>query len=326
MPDMIRPVLAALAALALAVPARADPAVLELLRGYDLRLATIGYRLTTANAALCQNLAPNLGIALHGLGQYGDRAEARRVFGFDTPVAVEAVVTGGPAARAGIAANDSLTAVGATALPAILPTGAPSSGQRDAAWALIDSQPVTSPVMLSVRRGAAFRTVAVAAVPACRAAFELVLGAGKNAQADGQLIHVSAAYFENYSDDQVAVVLAHELSHNILRHRLRLLAAGVKGGLLKEFGQNARLTRQVEEDADRLSVYLLRNAGYDPASAVRFWRDHGGGIADSLLRSRTHPSAAARAQAIAAEIARMPPESVVPYVPPLLASRDLPLR
>lgn len=314
-----------LLAFASAVPAHADPAQLELLRSYDQRLATISYRLTTANAALCRELMPNLGFALHGLGQYGDRAEAKRVFGFDAPVAVEAVVAGGPAARAGLAAGDSLIAVGGTALPSDAPPGSPSSGQRDAAVALIESQPPTSPVLLSVRRGAATRAVPVAAVPACRAAFELLLGEGENAQADGRTIHVSAAFFDRYSDEQVAVVLAHELSHNILRHRARLKAAGVADGLLKEFGRNARLTRQVEEEADLLSVHLLRNAGYDPAAAVAFWRDHAGGIADSLLRSRTHPGATARAQAIAAEIARLPAATSRPEVPSILARRDLPL-
>lgn len=322
---MVRRLLTALFVLAAALPARADPAVLELLRSYDLRLATIGYRLTTANAPLCRDVAPNLGVALHALGQYGDRAEAKRVFGFDAPVAVEAVVPGGPAARAGIAAGDSITAINGTPLPAETPRGAADSAQRDAAWDLIDAQAVGTPVLLSVRRGGQVRIVPVAAAAACRSAFELLLGPGEAAQADGRLIHVSANYFERYRDEEIAVVLAHELAHNILRHRTRLRDAGVEDGLLREFGRNARLTRRVEREADLLSVSLLRNAGYDPASAVAFWRDHGGGIADSLLRSRTHPSASARARDIAAEIARIPADSTLPYAPPLLASRDSPL-
>ena len=322
---MVLRILAVLLAIVVALPARADPAALEALRGYDLRLAGIAYRLTTANAALCRDLAPNLGIALHGLGQYGDRAEARAMFGFDAPIAVEGIVPGGPAARAGVVANDSVVAIGGTPFPREASPGAPNSAGRDAALALLDSQPPGAPVMLSLLRGGVRRDVVVAAVPACRSAFELLLGPGHDAQADGRIVQLSVGFLEDYSDAEVAVVVAHELAHNVLRHRARLEAAGVKGGLLKEFGRNRRLTRVVEEQADLLSVHLLRNAGYDPATAVAFWRDHGGGISDALLRSRTHPSSSARANAIGAEIARIPRDAALPYVPPMLADRDRPL-
>jgi hypothetical protein len=85
-----------------AVPADAPPkAFFEALRAADLRLATIGYRLTSANAALCDRLQPQIGMPIHALNQYS--AEARPnaigVFGFETRLGVEAVVADGPAAR-----------------------------------------------------------------------------------------------------------------------------------------------------------------------------------------------------------------------------------
>ena len=49
------------------------------------------------------------------------------------------------------------------------------------------------------------------------------------------------------------------------RHRVRLDAARVSRGFLGNFGRNARLIRETEVEADRLSVYLLERAGYDPA-------------------------------------------------------------
>ena len=42
---------------------------LEALRGVDLRLMTIAYRLTTANAPLCRDLQPTPGWALHAVDQ-----------------------------------------------------------------------------------------------------------------------------------------------------------------------------------------------------------------------------------------------------------------
>lgn len=320
--------LAAPAAMAPAVAAAGpvDAATLERLRGYDLRLATIGYRLTTANAALCRDLVPTPGMVVHALDQYGaaERPVARRVFGFDAPVAIEAVVAGGPAARAGVAAGDSLVAVGHAPIPPVAGSSA-ATERRDAALALIESQPPGGPLHLTLLRGGVRREVSVAAPPGCPTQFELLLGSGLDASADGHVVQVTIRFLERFADEQVAAIVAHELAHNVLRHRARLSAAGVKGGLGKEFGRGQRLTRVVEEQADRLSIHLLRNAGYDPGAAVRFWQGFGGGVGDLLFRSRTHPSSGARARAMAAEIARLPVGAPVPYSPPVLAERDVPL-
>lgn len=323
-----------LLALALALPAigAAAPAVLTaqdltLLRGYDKRLATIGYRLATGNVALCSDRAPTPGWALHAIDQYPAslRPLARQVFGFAHPVAVEAVVDGAPAAAAGVSPDDGLVAVGGS------PTAEPrddadaSSATRDAATQAIAAQPAAAPLTVTLARGAATRTVTIAASPGCRSQFEILLGPAMEASADGRIVQIGVRFFERYDDDQIAAVVAHELSHNILRHRARLEAAGVRWGLLAEFGRNGRLFRRTEEDADLLSVTLLRNAGYDPHAAARFWREHGGDVDGGFFRARTHPSSRARAEAIEAEIARIPADAGPTYRPPVLATRDQPL-
>lgn len=307
----------------------ADPAAtFAALRSVDARMATIAYRLATANAALCREIVPVPGWAIHSLGQYdaGLRDAARASFGFEAPIAVEAVVAGAPAARAGVAANDSLVAVNATAFAATAPGNAATSTARDAAAALIARQPPASPLRLTLARDGRRRDVAVAASPGCASQFEVLLGPGMDASADGRIVQIAVGFFERYTDDQVAVVVAHELAHNILRHRARLDAAKVSRGLLSELGRNGRLFRRTETEADLLGMHLLRNAGYDPRSAVAFWRDHGGDIDGGVFRSRTHPASSARAQAIAAEIARIPANAPTPYLPPLLATRDAPLQ
>jgi len=166
----------------------------------------------------------------------------------------------------------------------------------------------------------------VAAPQGCASSFEVLLGPGFDASADGRLVQVGVRFLERYSDDQVAVIVAHELAHNVLRHPDRLTAAGVNRGLLKEFGRNGRLFRRTEDEADRLGAILYRNVGWDPAGAVAFWRDHGREIDRGLLRARTHAGAQARSRSIAAEVAAIPKAAPVPYVPPLLATRDEPLQ
>ena len=322
------PILAGLLALlpAGAVPPADDAATFVALRAVDQRMASIAYRLTTANAPLCRGLVPVPGWAIHSLGQYDPalRDRARASFGFDAPIAVEAVVPDAPAARAGVRPNDSVAAINGAAL-AGTPGAKADSSARDAANAVIARQPPGAPLRVDLIRSGARRTVSIDTVAGCPGSFEVLLGPGMDASADGHTVQIAVRFFERYTDDQVAVVVAHELAHNILRHRARLDAAKVSRGLFAEVGRNGRLFRRTESEADLLGMHLLRNAGYEPHGAVAFWRDHGGDVDGGLFRSRTHPSSKARAQAIADEIARIPAGSPRPYLPPLLASRDTPL-
>lgn len=302
-------------------------AMLERLRAVDGRLAGIAHRLTVANAPLCRDLSPRPGWAIHALGQYDPklRDDARAVFGFDMPVAVEAVVSDGPAARAGVRANDAIVAVGGTAVAVTAPGPRGEATTRDAAATILNRQPVDRPLALELSRGGVRTRIDVAAPPGCPGMFEVLTDKPMAASADGSIVQIGVRFLERYPDAEAAVVIAHELAHNILRHRTRLNQAGVRRGLLRELGRNGRLHRKVESQADLLGVHLLRNAGYDPAGAARFWREHGGELDGGLFRSRTHPSSRARADAIAAEIAALPADAPTPYVPPILAERDRPL-
>lgn len=297
-------------------------------RTVDARMANIGWRLATANAALCRELQPAPGFQLHAIDQYGGdvQADARAAFGFARPVQVEAVVPNSPAARAGVAADDALLAVDDTVLPTPGPGAADTSATRDAAQTLVAARPAAAALRLTLERGGVRRSVTVPASPGCRSAFEVLLGPGLKASSDGRVVQVSVRFFERFNDEAIAAIVAHELSHTILRHRVRLEAAGVKWGIRAEFGRNARLFRRTEEEADRLSVHLLRNAGYDPQAAVRFWSGDGGKLDGGMFRSATHPGAKDRAAALIAEIATLPPRGEPDFVPAVLATRDQPLQ
>lgn len=300
-----------------------DVASLEALRAIDLRLATIAQRLITANAPLCRDTVPATGMILHAETQY-DAASlpaARQAFRFATPVSVEGVVPGSPAAAAGIRANDGLAAIGSQTLGGNAQP--PSSADRDGALDVLERQ--DAPVPVTMVRDGQRRDVQIPASPGCRSRFEVVLGSKMTAQSDGKVVQIGVRFFERYRDEETAVIVAHELAHVILRHRVRLEAAGVKGGLLAEVGRNAQLGQAAELEADALGVALLHNAGYDPASAARFWRERGGDIDGGLFRSRTHPATKRRIAAIEAAAEAIRPGER-PYLPPVLAQRDAPLR
>lgn len=122
-------------------------------------------------------------------------------------------------------------------------SGAPgkdaSSAARDAAVEQIAGLTADRPLAVELMREGRTRTVTIPASPGCRSAFEVLLGPGMTASADGRIVQIGVRFFERYTDDEVAVVVAHELSHNILRHAARLEAAGVKRGLLSKWGATA---------------------------------------------------------------------------------------
>ncbi|OYU72108.1 MAG: hypothetical protein CFE32_24725, partial [Alphaproteobacteria bacterium PA3] len=130
---------------------------------------------------------------------------------------------------------------------------------------------------------------------ACPANVELVPGKKLSASADGKTVHVSSALatFAG-SDDAVAVPIAHEMAHNILRHPERLDRQGVKRGLLAPLGKNRTAIRATEEEADYFAAYMLARAGYSLDAALDFWRRYGAKTDLGPFNDGTHPGKKAR--------------------------------
>ena len=127
-------------------------------------------------------------------------------------------------------------------------------------------------------------------------------------------------------EDELAAVLAHEIAHVNCRHTTERLSALALAGLATElvaswtededpetaralrtvFNIGALLvipsySRQDEYEADRVGLFYMARAGYDPRAAVRIWKraaekDPGGWGPLSILA--THPGAAERARAL----------------------------
>ncbi|WBY17055.1 M48 family metalloprotease [Erythrobacteraceae bacterium WH01K] len=286
---------------ALAVPALAqDPAMAEglaipadfaELRAKDARIQRLGHELATANAPFCEETRPSPGLMLHDIAAYGDSALLREALGLNGDIAVQVAVPGGPAD--GLLARD--TAIRAVAGQEV----ADAVFDEERKWLRMTSLNTrmetaleqTGQVTLTTAEG---RDVTIIGTPACATRFEI--GAiGKRAAADGKRVVIGEEFPGlAYDDPELAAVIAHELAHNILRHR----------ALLDERGRKRRLVRATEREADRLAPWLIANAGYDPAAATRFMQawgpDHSGGW---LLRKRTHDGWDERAETIAAEVA-----------------------
>jgi hypothetical protein len=272
------------------------------LQQIDTRVQSIGYRLAVHGAALCAPV-PLPGFVVHDLALY-DRTEqpdARAAFGLDDRPHILAVAADSPAAAAGITPQDALVSIDGAPVP---PRTAPAASfDRVAA---IDNALATAAgegtLALGLVRDGVARTVRLTLERGCPSRFDVRDSQTDDAAADGHYIQITTAYAATAdSDDALAIVLAHELAHNILGHRARLESEHVQHGMLQLFGRNARLTRETELEADRLSIRLVAAAGYSVDAAIAWRKRSWGTLTQELFRSPTHPSAHERLAALEAE-------------------------
>jgi predicted Zn-dependent protease len=138
----------------------------------------------------------------------------------------------------------------------------------------------------------------------------------------------------NLSDDEIAVVMGHEIAHALREHSREQVsqaiaaqtASGV-GAALFGLGQGSadmagvayqsliatRFSRTDESEADRIGLELTARAGYDPRAGVSLWQKmikaSGGASPPEVLSS--HPANSSRVRQI---------EALLPTVMPLYSA------
>jgi hypothetical protein len=303
-------VAASLLSLATAVvaPAASVPgsARWDVLRQDDLRVASVGYRLSVANRRLCPaSPVPQPGFVVHGIAQYstGDRADAARRFGLGEHNGVMAVVAGSPAAQAGLRADDLLLSVNGRALGQPVAAGMPpSQAPVEADRQILAAEMLKGAIVLRLSRAEGVRELRFAAEMGCATNIAMVPGVAVNAWADGHGVVVSSALLARCAtDDDLALVIAHEMAHNLLHHASRTPGTAL-GVLPAASAADSAAMRETEEEADQLGVRLAASA-YDLRGAAAFM---GGLMAQegNGAVSSTHPAPARRLALLAAAIAR----------------------
>ncbi len=277
------------------------------LRAADFRVATIVHRLATRGTAFCDATHPVTGFLLHHLDEYAhaDRAEAVRRFGLDEGAGVLAVVAGSAAAQAGLAAGDLLLSINGVQLPrSAQPSKSDARAHRkvaEEADALVEQQMRGGSATLEISRMGEPISIMLKPVIGCAARGRLARSSQANAFADGRYAIMTTKMLEFVqNDDELAVVMAHEIAHNLLAHPARLEAQKVPHGILRGIGKNASRVRSTEEEADRLALKLLWSAGYDLGVAIPFWRRLYTRYDPIPIPKlfRTHPSLSARERLI----------------------------
>jgi hypothetical protein len=252
-------------------------ASLLLLQRDDQRVADTAWRIASRNTQTCAKLWASLGVSLHHVSQYEPayREAAQAAFGLDSPYpSILTVAEGSPASAVGLKPNDRLRAVNGADL-ADKSRGQTLAASYDAlsdAMAALEVLPEQRAAVLSIERGGQRLEFSATPQNVCRSRVELAPGNAINANANGLVAQISGRLVNWVeSDDELALVIAHEMAHNLLDHPKRLNERSALSSLATSLGLAGRAQRQMELDADRMGIIMAAGAGYNYKIAPDFW-------------------------------------------------------
>lgn len=273
---------------------------LTALTALDQRVARVAQRLSEANVQLCPAVRQSAGWALHSASQYSNELQplVQSRFGLrgDLPGVLSAP-PGSAAAEAGLREGDLIVAVNGTALNAGPARTRPAFEGLAANIAILDSAMAGGATRLDIDHSGQPRRVTVQPHRACGYEVQLNPSDELNARADGRRLFISTALAGfTQSDDELALILGHELAHHVLRHR----TWSEVGGAGREANEAAAVNGagDKETQADRVGLFLTARAEYDTRIAPAFWRRFGAANWRVRYPQLRHASAEARARAL----------------------------
>lgn len=299
------------------------------------RVEGVGHALLASAYFHCvKEAVPRPGILLSTGHDFGDLlAPAARAMGFADTLIVVSVAPGSAAERAGVRLGDRI--VGLYGRQA--PTGRRA---RSEVARILTSRMATHDVQLDLLRGSgaprpgegatghasfeatgdhATTRVSVSFTPemACPYGLVLLRDDAVNAFADGTNVFITSGILRFVEDDdQLAIVMAHEIAHNVMHHTDGQKANSILGGLLgaiidigaSAYGVNTggeftkagtkagalAFSQDFEREADYVGMYIMATAGRSLERAPDFWRRMAQENATSIIFAGTHPTTAER--------------------------------
>ena len=266
------------------------------------RLHRIVYPILAANASLCDTrVAYAAGFVVESrFDQIFDYQAASAAAGLDDRLSIVAVAPRSPADQAGLTQGDRVIAVDGAAL-------ASTYRARDEMMKMLaDSGPA---VTLTLERDGTRRDVTVAREPICNMQSRVMVTEIVNAYATGTELVATTGLLRFLPDDsEFAVIIGHEIAHNIERHtgtgvgnpRIATLMDffnSVWSAKPKEgSGPRMPISQAYEAEADYVGLYLMARAGFSLAAAQNVYRRFAISTPSSINAGldASHPASPAR--------------------------------
>jgi hypothetical protein len=244
------------------------------------RIEEVSFRLMTAASDFCvDRQGAAYGFTVANRYSFGDGMAdaATAAFGLDSSAKVLSVTSGSPAYEAGLIEGDVITRV----------NGKPIKPGKNAANAVSKAVENAGLGGLNLNIGGPNpRRVRVVPAVACDYSIEVLNSDKVNAYADGERLRVTKGMLWFAKDDaELAMVLSHELAHNIMGH------AGTFASMF--YDKKSR-----EADADYVGLYIMARGGFEIEKASNFWRRLAAAFPRMIDSSSTHPLMPARFVAI----------------------------
>ena len=277
----------------------------------QVRLEKVAWPILVAARDLCE-AKPRLGLrygTIHGTHKDW-RAAMQEVYSLGDTLSVLGVIPGSPADRAGLERGDRITAAGEFAA-----TVGPDATRRFAEY--LDKRADTAgPLTFELLRAGERIALSITPELACPDALAIAEEGALNAFADGDAIYVTTAMMRFTEDDELAVIVGHELAHNAMGHidakRSNAIASGLLGLLAdvalatqgvntggaytSQFAQLGAMTfsQDFEREADYVGMYAMALAGLPLTNAPTFWRHMAIAHPGSIQLATSHPTTAER--------------------------------
>ncbi|MES2636232.1 MAG: M48 family metallopeptidase [Pseudomonadota bacterium] len=190
---------------------------------------------------------------------------------------------------------------------------------------LVESGKTFSPVEVIVLREGVEQKLIVTPVKSCDFTVHLAPNDVKNAYADGKNIVVYKGMMDFFkTDEEIALVVSHELAHNSMKHidakKKNATVGGVFGLILDIAAATAGVNTngdfmrmgsglagnaysvEFEQEADYVGLYFMKKAGYEIDNAAGFWRRMAVNNSTAITVKSSHPTTPERFVAIEATV------------------------
>jgi beta-barrel assembly-enhancing protease len=284
-------------------------------RAQNLRLNAVSYRILTAGAEFCGTKTRYaLGLTFDHIDRFtGPMRQAAAENGIGGSIRISGLAPGGAAHAAGLEIGDIVTDINTLRIPY----------GKDGLAATVKAfqENGAAPLALRVIRNTEPVEIVVQPVRACDYPVVYQSNPQLNAYADGsKIVMFSGMVRFAGTDEELALIVAHELAHNMRGHLdakkgnailgavldglLQGLTGVSTGGAFSSAAANAN-SPDFEAEADYVGLYVMARAGYTIDNAPHFWRRMAVESPGGISHTSTHPATNDRFVALQAAIAEI---------------------
>ena len=263
------------------------------------RLQKVGYPILKNYSELCENTINSLGVMFNAYVSSDKYSEVEKeVYEIDDRLLLTYVIPSSSAFKSGLRSNDEIVSI----------NNIKATEDKEKFHKELEKLRAKSDSLKVVyKRQGEERVATFDPDLICNYPILLVQNDSVNAFANGSQIGITTGMIRfAQKDEQLGLVIAHELGHNIMDHISKLRTNSLLGTIVDlaaayygvntqgVFGQTgARMySQEFEAEADYVGIYYMERAGYSIDNVADFWRDmaveHPGSINQS--HASTHPA------------------------------------